>query len=173
LILEHRNRKLQQSMDPCRPEASKLYPFFGDRWMHRNRKLHGAASVALDQHGQAKTRPQIRPGDGAALVALESLFWSQFGRPQPDDKKQQQAFLGSIRPASGPAMIAVAATLFCSQFGRPQPDDECSSSQLLLGSIPAASYLQRGGQPQNSIFWSQFGRRGFSLAMNAAAATLF
>jgi hypothetical protein len=108
-------------------------------------------------------------------AAAASFFWARFRRPHTYSAADsiKTASFGLNSGGLSPMMNAAAATLFWSQFGWPQPGYECSSSQLLLGSIPAASYLRRGGQPQNSIFWSQFGRRGFSLAMNAAAATLF
>jgi hypothetical protein len=52
------------------------------------------------------------------IAAAATLFWSQFGRPQPDDEcSGSQLVLGSI-----PAMNAAAATIFWSQFWRPRPE---------------------------------------------------
>jgi hypothetical protein len=59
-------------------------------------------------------------------AAAATLFWSQFSRPLPDDESSR-----------------LAASFFWAQFGRPHPGDECSTCHPLLGSIPAASYLQR------------------------------
>jgi hypothetical protein len=62
------------------------------------------------------------------------LFWSHFGRPQPDDECISKLLLCSIRPAQtvdessglSPTMNAAAASFFWARFRRPQPGDEGS-----------------------------------------------
>jgi hypothetical protein len=59
-----------------------------------------------------------------------TLFWSQFGLPQPDDESSSsQLLLGSILAASYLQRGGEPQnSLFWSQFGQPQPDNKCSSS---------------------------------------------
>jgi hypothetical protein len=61
-----------------------------------------------------RPQPDDECSSGHPLL-VSSFFWAQFGRPHPDDE----------------CSSAAAGTLFWSQFGRPQPDDE-SSKKLLF-----------------------------------------
>jgi hypothetical protein len=52
-------------------------------------------------------------------TAAATLFWSQFGRPQPNDKSSKQASFGLNSAGLIPAMNAAAAILFWARFRRP------------------------------------------------------
>jgi hypothetical protein len=81
-------------------------------------------------------------------AAAATLFWSQFGRPQPDDKSSKHASFGLNSASLIPAMNAAAATLFGLDSG---------------GLIPTADGLKTASFGLNS--------GGLTPIMNAAAIT--
>jgi hypothetical protein len=81
----------------------------------------------------------------AMNAVAATLFWSQLGQPPLNDKNSKQASFVLNSAGLIPAMNAAAATLFWARFQRPH------------------TY---SGQPQNSLFWSQFGRLQYTFFLH-------
>jgi hypothetical protein len=135
---------------------------FCGKWINKKITMQWPSFKVLRLHFRASKQPEnnhcwsqfgwrgLSPTMNAAAA---TLFWSQFGRPQPDDESSSgHSLLVSIRPAS--ADDESSSKLLLGLIRAASPRRWMQQQPASFGSIPVASYIQRGGQPQNSLFWS-------------------